>query len=218
MSQSHLPGRLGTGRQFSNEPSRVNPRIADSCCGVSWPRTAVNEVGEPHLEAAGSDRMQGSTRPNFDGSSSAGRTGGGSPVETSRSSEWSCSATGCVRIPRSVASTSAPNVSLAVRRWAYVQDYADAKSSVVEGIIARARAGSRDDLDLKIISAQRRESPGLAASAPRYEGLAASSVARECGMNSFVAVFIFVGPVDPGNDRPSHCGADGRSVIVVDSL
>jgi GrpB-like predicted nucleotidyltransferase (UPF0157 family) len=28
---------------------------------------------------------------------------------------------------------------LAARRWAYVQDYADAKSSVVEGIIARAR-------------------------------------------------------------------------------
>jgi GrpB-like predicted nucleotidyltransferase (UPF0157 family) len=30
---------------------------------------------------------------------------------------------------------------LAARRWAYVQDYADAKSSVVEEIIARARAG-----------------------------------------------------------------------------
>ena len=29
---------------------------------------------------------------------------------------------------------------LAGRRWAYVQDYADAKSSVVEGIIDRARA------------------------------------------------------------------------------
>ena len=29
---------------------------------------------------------------------------------------------------------------LAARRWAYVQDYADAKSAVVEGIIARARA------------------------------------------------------------------------------
>ena len=29
---------------------------------------------------------------------------------------------------------------LAARRWAYVQDYADAKSSVVEGIIDRARA------------------------------------------------------------------------------
>ena len=29
---------------------------------------------------------------------------------------------------------------LAARRWAYVQDYADAKSSVVEGIIGRARA------------------------------------------------------------------------------
>jgi GrpB-like predicted nucleotidyltransferase (UPF0157 family) len=28
----------------------------------------------------------------------------------------------------------------AARRWAYVQDYADAKSSVVEGIIARGRA------------------------------------------------------------------------------
>ena len=30
---------------------------------------------------------------------------------------------------------------LAARRWAYIQDYADAKSSVVEEIIARARAG-----------------------------------------------------------------------------
>jgi GrpB-like predicted nucleotidyltransferase (UPF0157 family) len=29
---------------------------------------------------------------------------------------------------------------LAVRRWAYVQDYADAKSTVVEDIISRARA------------------------------------------------------------------------------
>lgn len=28
---------------------------------------------------------------------------------------------------------------LAVRRWAYVQDYADAKSEVVEAIIRRAR-------------------------------------------------------------------------------
>jgi GrpB-like predicted nucleotidyltransferase (UPF0157 family) len=32
---------------------------------------------------------------------------------------------------------------LAAARWAYVQDYADAKSSVVEEIIARARADSR---------------------------------------------------------------------------
>lgn len=31
---------------------------------------------------------------------------------------------------------------LAVREWAVVQDYADAKSEVVEGIIARARAGT----------------------------------------------------------------------------
>jgi GrpB-like predicted nucleotidyltransferase (UPF0157 family) len=30
---------------------------------------------------------------------------------------------------------------LAARRWAYIQDYADAKSSVVEEIIARARVG-----------------------------------------------------------------------------
>ena len=30
---------------------------------------------------------------------------------------------------------------LAARRWAVVQDYADAKSEVVEGIIARARSG-----------------------------------------------------------------------------
>ena len=30
---------------------------------------------------------------------------------------------------------------LAVRRWAYVQDYADAKSAVIEEIIHRARAG-----------------------------------------------------------------------------
>jgi GrpB-like predicted nucleotidyltransferase (UPF0157 family) len=30
---------------------------------------------------------------------------------------------------------------LAARRWAYIQDYADAKSSVVEEIIARARPG-----------------------------------------------------------------------------
>lgn len=29
--------------------------------------------------------------------------------------------------------------ALAARRWSYVQDYADAKSTVVEGIIARAR-------------------------------------------------------------------------------
>jgi GrpB-like predicted nucleotidyltransferase (UPF0157 family) len=28
---------------------------------------------------------------------------------------------------------------LAAHRWAYVQDYADAKSTVVEGIISRAR-------------------------------------------------------------------------------
>jgi GrpB-like predicted nucleotidyltransferase (UPF0157 family) len=33
---------------------------------------------------------------------------------------------------------------LAARRWDYVQDYADAKSTVVEEIISRARAGSRD--------------------------------------------------------------------------
>ena len=32
---------------------------------------------------------------------------------------------------------------LAAAQWAYVQDYADAKSSVVEDIIARARADSR---------------------------------------------------------------------------
>jgi GrpB-like predicted nucleotidyltransferase (UPF0157 family) len=30
---------------------------------------------------------------------------------------------------------------LAVRRWEYVQDYADAKSSIVEEIILRARTG-----------------------------------------------------------------------------
>jgi GrpB-like predicted nucleotidyltransferase (UPF0157 family) len=30
---------------------------------------------------------------------------------------------------------------LAARHWDYIQDYADAKSAVVEGIIARARAG-----------------------------------------------------------------------------
>lgn len=29
---------------------------------------------------------------------------------------------------------------LAARRWGYVQDYADARSAVVEGIIARAEA------------------------------------------------------------------------------
>lgn len=33
---------------------------------------------------------------------------------------------------------------LAARRWDYVQDYADAKSSVIEEIIARARAGHTD--------------------------------------------------------------------------
>ena len=32
---------------------------------------------------------------------------------------------------------------LAAARWSYVQDYADAKSSVVEEIIARARADIR---------------------------------------------------------------------------
>jgi GrpB-like predicted nucleotidyltransferase (UPF0157 family) len=32
---------------------------------------------------------------------------------------------------------------LAVRRWDYVQDYADAKSTIVEEIISRARAGVR---------------------------------------------------------------------------
>ena len=32
---------------------------------------------------------------------------------------------------------------LAAARWSYVQDYADAKSSVVEQIIARAQADSR---------------------------------------------------------------------------
>lgn len=32
---------------------------------------------------------------------------------------------------------------LAARCWAYVQDYADAKASVVEGVIARARADQR---------------------------------------------------------------------------
>ena len=30
---------------------------------------------------------------------------------------------------------------LAARRWDYIQDYANAKSSVVEGIISRAQAG-----------------------------------------------------------------------------
>jgi GrpB-like predicted nucleotidyltransferase (UPF0157 family) len=30
---------------------------------------------------------------------------------------------------------------LAARRWAYVQDYADAKSSVIEEIILRAQTG-----------------------------------------------------------------------------
>ena len=34
---------------------------------------------------------------------------------------------------------------LATRRWNYIQDYADAKSSVVEGIISRAQAAA--DLD-----------------------------------------------------------------------
>jgi GrpB-like predicted nucleotidyltransferase (UPF0157 family) len=29
--------------------------------------------------------------------------------------------------------------ALAARRWDYIQDYADAKSSVVEGIISRAQ-------------------------------------------------------------------------------
>jgi GrpB-like predicted nucleotidyltransferase (UPF0157 family) len=32
---------------------------------------------------------------------------------------------------------------LAAKRWVYVQDYADAKSSVVEAIIARALAGQQ---------------------------------------------------------------------------
>jgi GrpB-like predicted nucleotidyltransferase (UPF0157 family) len=32
---------------------------------------------------------------------------------------------------------------LAARRWTHVQDYADAKSAVVEEIIARARADGR---------------------------------------------------------------------------
>jgi GrpB-like predicted nucleotidyltransferase (UPF0157 family) len=32
---------------------------------------------------------------------------------------------------------------LAARQWAYAQDYADAKSAVVEGIIARAEADRR---------------------------------------------------------------------------
>jgi GrpB-like predicted nucleotidyltransferase (UPF0157 family) len=32
---------------------------------------------------------------------------------------------------------------LAARRWDYIQDYADAKSSVVEGIISRAQAGQK---------------------------------------------------------------------------
>ena len=31
--------------------------------------------------------------------------------------------------------------ALAARRWDYVQDYADAKSAVIEEIISRARAG-----------------------------------------------------------------------------
>ena len=33
---------------------------------------------------------------------------------------------------------------LAARSWTHVQDYADAKSEVVEGIIARARSGTRN--------------------------------------------------------------------------
>jgi GrpB-like predicted nucleotidyltransferase (UPF0157 family) len=33
---------------------------------------------------------------------------------------------------------------LAARRWDYIQDYADAKSSVIEEIIFRARAGKTD--------------------------------------------------------------------------
>ena len=33
--------------------------------------------------------------------------------------------------------------ALATRRWDYIQDYADAKSSVVEEIISRAQASSR---------------------------------------------------------------------------
>jgi GrpB-like predicted nucleotidyltransferase (UPF0157 family) len=35
---------------------------------------------------------------------------------------------------------------LAARRWAYVQDYADAKSSVIEEILLRARTGSSTGL------------------------------------------------------------------------
>jgi GrpB-like predicted nucleotidyltransferase (UPF0157 family) len=38
-------------------------------------------------------------------------------------------------------SSEVDRMLLAARRWAYIQDYADAKSSVVEEIIARARAG-----------------------------------------------------------------------------
>ena len=53
---------------------------------------------------------------------------------------WSFSATGCGPTTRIGISTSVTKRELAARDWKFVQHYADAKSEVVEAIIARAQA------------------------------------------------------------------------------
>lgn len=64
------------------------------------------------------------------------------PVDISLgSASYDCSTS--IRFRRAASRPSYPQalvLRLARRQWKYVQNYADAKSEVVEGIIARARA------------------------------------------------------------------------------
>ena len=63
-----------------------------------------------------------------------------SPRGGLRSTGCCCSATGSGRHPEDRERYEAAKRELAARDWPYVQDYADAKSEVVEEIIARASA------------------------------------------------------------------------------
>jgi GrpB-like predicted nucleotidyltransferase (UPF0157 family) len=51
--------------------------------------------------------------------------------------------TACARTTTNASATWRPKRELAARHWVYIQDYADAKGEVVEGIIERALAIGR---------------------------------------------------------------------------
>lgn len=60
--------------------------------------------------------------------------------------ECFCFVTGCAPMKPTALCTNATKRRLARERWKYVQDYADAKSAIVEAILARAASASGADL------------------------------------------------------------------------